>query len=136
MTRRPLDPAAALALCPRACLKRKDAHADRTQDARPFPDDGKGTLAKWLVKEGDDVKSGDPRRDRDRQGDDGVRSGRRRQDRQDSRSGGTDGVKVGAPIAILAEEGEDVSAAAAPKADTAPVEAPKQLFLRPRQTKR
>jgi pyruvate dehydrogenase E2 component (dihydrolipoamide acetyltransferase) len=37
---------------------------------------------------------------------------------------GTDGVKVGAPIAILAAEGEDVSAAA-PKADTAPAEAPK-----------
>ena len=37
---------------------------------------------------------------------------------------GTDGVKVGAPIAILAGEGEDVSAAA-PKADTAPAEPPK-----------
>jgi pyruvate dehydrogenase E2 component (dihydrolipoamide acetyltransferase) len=36
---------------------------------------------------------------------------------------GTDGVKVGAPIAILAAEGEDVSAAA-PKADT-PAEPPK-----------
>ena len=43
-----------------------------------------GTLAKWLVKEGDDGQIGrHPRRDRDRQGDDGVRGGRRRQDRQD-----------------------------------------------------
>ena len=43
-----------------------------------------GTLAKWLVKEGDTVKSGDLHgRDRDRQGDDGVRGGRRRHDRQD-----------------------------------------------------
>src|SRR5438067_857236 len=40
---------------------------------------------------------------------------------------GTDGVKVGAPIAILAGEGEDAgkAAAAAPKADTAPPAAPK-----------
>jgi pyruvate dehydrogenase E2 component (dihydrolipoamide acetyltransferase) len=40
---------------------------------------------------------------------------------------GTDGVKVGAPIAILAGEGEDAgkAAAAAPKADTAPPPAPK-----------
>ena len=43
-----------------------------------------GTLAKWLVKEGDDGQvRRHPGRDRDRQGDDGVRSGRRRQDRQD-----------------------------------------------------
>ncbi len=43
-----------------------------------------GTLAKWLVKEGDKVDVGrHPRRDRDRQGDDGVRGGRRRHDRQD-----------------------------------------------------
>ena len=43
-----------------------------------------GTLAKWLVKEGDDGEiRRHPRRDRDRQGDDGVRSGRRRHDRQD-----------------------------------------------------
>ncbi len=38
-----------------------------------------GKLAKWLKKEGDTIKSGDVhRRDRDRQGDDGGRSGRRR----------------------------------------------------------
>ena len=43
-----------------------------------------GTLAKWLVKEGDDGQIGrHPGRDRDRQGDDGVRGGRRRHDRQD-----------------------------------------------------
>ena len=43
-----------------------------------------GTLAKWLVKEGDEVEvRRHPRRDRDRQGDDGVRSGRRRHDRED-----------------------------------------------------
>ena len=43
-----------------------------------------GTLAKWLVKEGDDGQVGrHPGRDRDRQGDDGVRGGRRGDDRQD-----------------------------------------------------
>jgi len=40
-------------------------------------------------------------------------------------------VKVGAPIAILAGEGEDVSATA-PKADTAPVEAPKAAAPAPK----
>ena len=45
-----------------------------------------GTLAKWLVKEGDKVAvRRHPRRDRDRQGDDGVRGGRRRHDREDPR---------------------------------------------------
>jgi len=38
---------------------------------------------------------------------------------------GTDGVKVGAPIAIMAGEGETVDAGAAPKADTHPAAAPK-----------
>jgi len=38
---------------------------------------------------------------------------------------GTDGVKVGAPIAIMAGEGESVEAGAAPKADTPPPTPPK-----------
>jgi pyruvate dehydrogenase E2 component (dihydrolipoamide acetyltransferase) len=38
---------------------------------------------------------------------------------------GTDGVKVGAPIAIMAGEGESVDATAAPKPDTAAPAAPK-----------
>jgi pyruvate dehydrogenase E2 component (dihydrolipoamide acetyltransferase) len=38
---------------------------------------------------------------------------------------GTDGVKVGAPIALIAGEGESVDAAAAPKANAAPAAAPK-----------
>ncbi len=45
-----------------------------------------GTLAKWLVKEGDTVRSGDLMAEIEtRQGDDGVRGGRRRRDRQDPR---------------------------------------------------
>ena len=49
----------------------------------------KGKLAKWLKKEGDTVKAGDVhRRDRDRQGDDGSRGGRRGHARQDPRRRG------------------------------------------------
>ena len=84
-----------------------------------------GTLAKWLVKEGDEVKSGDILAE--------IETDKATMEFEAVDEGtiakilvaeGTDGVKVGAPIAILAGEGEDVSAAA-PKADTAPAEAPK-----------
>ena len=84
-----------------------------------------GTLAKWLVKEGDDVKSGDILAE--------IETDKATMEFEAVDEGkiarilvaeGTDGVKVGQPIAILAEEGEDVSAAA-PKADTAPPEPPK-----------
>ena len=55
---------------------------DRTQDARAFPDDG-GGHARQVAGEG--RRHGrvrrHPRRDRDRQGDDGVRGGRRGHDR-------------------------------------------------------
>jgi pyruvate dehydrogenase E2 component (dihydrolipoamide acetyltransferase) len=84
-----------------------------------------GTLAKWLVKEGDEVKSGDILAE--------IETDKATMEFEAVDEGtiakilvaeGTDGVKVGAPIAILAAEGEDVSAAA-PKADTTPAEAPK-----------
>jgi pyruvate dehydrogenase E2 component (dihydrolipoamide acetyltransferase) len=86
-----------------------------------------GTLAKWLVKEGDDVKSGDILAE--------IETDKATMEFEAVDEGkiakilvpeGTDGVKVGAPIAIMAGEGEDVSVAgAAPKADTAPPAAPK-----------
>src|SRR5438270_4830293 len=87
-----------------------------------------GTLAKWLVKEGDEVKSGDILAE--------IETDKATMEFEAVDEGkiakilvaeGTDGVKVGAPIAILAGEGEDASAAAgaAPKADTAPAAAPK-----------
>src|SRR5207248_1518068 len=87
-----------------------------------------GTLAKWLVKEGDDVKSGDILAE--------IETDKATMEFEAVDEGkiakilvpeGTDGVKVGAPIAILAGEGEDASAAAsaAPKADTAPAAPPK-----------
>jgi pyruvate dehydrogenase E2 component (dihydrolipoamide acetyltransferase) len=100
-----------------------------------------GTLAKWLVKEGDEVKSGDILAE--------IETDKATMEFEAVDEGtvakilvaeGTDGVKVGAPIAILAGEGEAVSdaaagdsgqseegaaASAAPKADTAPPAPPK-----------
>src|SRR6476659_3380795 len=87
-----------------------------------------GTLAKWLVKEGDKVASGDILAE--------IETDKATMEFEAVDEGtiakilvpeGTDGVKVGAPIAILAGEGEDASkaAAAAPKADTSAAPPPK-----------
>ena len=87
-----------------------------------------GTLAKWLVKEGDRVASGDILAE--------IETDKATMEFEAVDEGtvakilvpeGTDGVKVGAPIAILAGEDEDASAAAsaAPKADTAAPSPPK-----------
>jgi pyruvate dehydrogenase E2 component (dihydrolipoamide acetyltransferase) len=90
-----------------------------------------GTLAKWLVKEGDAVKSGDILAE--------IETDKATMEFEAVDEGkiakilvpeGTDGVKVGAPIAILAAEGEDVSAAA-PTVD-APAEAPKAAAPAPK----
>ena len=79
-----------------------------------------GTLAKWLVKEGDEVKSGDILAE--------IETDKATMEFEAVDEGkiarilvpeGTDGVKVGAPIAIMAEEGESVDAGASPKPDTA-----------------
>ena len=73
-----------------------------------------GTLAKWLVKEGDTVKSGDILAE--------IETDKATMEFEAVDEGtigqilvaeGSDGVKVGAPIATLFEEGEDASAAAA-----------------------
>jgi pyruvate dehydrogenase E1 component beta subunit len=82
-----------------------------------------GTLAKWLVKEGDDVKSGDILAE--------IETDKATMEFEAVDEGkiakilvpeGTDNVKVGQPIAILAGDGETVSdaPAAAPAADEAP----------------
>jgi len=74
-----------------------------------------GTLAKWLVKEGDTVASGDILAE--------IETDKATMEFEAVDEGtiakilvaeGTDGVKVGAPIAILAGEGEDVSAQPSP----------------------
>jgi len=87
-----------------------------------------GTLAKWLVKEGDIVSSGDILAE--------IETDKATMEFEAVDEGtiakilvseGTDGVKVGTPIAILAAEGEDASAAAAapaPKPDATPAPAP------------
>ena len=92
-----------------------------------------GTLAKWLVKEGDEVKSGDILAE--------IETDKATMEFEAVDEGtiakilvgeGTDGVKVGTPIAILAGEGEDASAAApasaapAPKTDAAPAPEPQK----------
>ena len=86
-----------------------------------------GTLAKWLIKAGDTVKSGDLMAE--------IETDKATMEFEAVDEGviaeivvpeGTDNVKVGQVIAILAVEGEDASAAkAAPKADAPKAEAPK-----------
>src|SRR3989442_11116004 len=80
-----------------------------------------GTLAKSLVKEGDEVKSGDILAE--------IETDKATMEFEAVDEGtiakilvaeGTDGVKVGAPIAILAGEGEDASKAAAAKSPSPP----------------
>ncbi|MFL6752657.1 MAG: pyruvate dehydrogenase complex E1 component subunit beta [Sphingomicrobium sp.] len=79
-----------------------------------------GTLAKWLVKEGDDVKSGDIlaeiETDKATMEFEAVDEGKLAKILVPE---GTEGVKVGQPIALLAGDGEQISEApaAAPKAE-------------------
>ena len=77
-----------------------------------------GTLAKWLVKEGDEVKSGDILAE--------IETDKATMEFEAVDEGkiakilvaeGTDGVKVGAPIAILAGEGESTDSARAEPVD-------------------
>ena len=102
-----------------------------------------GTLAKWLVKEGDTVASGDILAE--------IETDKATMEFEAVDEGtiskilvpeGTDGVKVGAPIALLAAEGESPEAPA-PKADepktsvpepkAAPVPAPESESPTPHQ---
>jgi len=79
-----------------------------------------GTLSKWLVKEGDTVKSGDVMAE--------IETDKATMEFEAVDEGkigkivvpeGTDGVKVGTVIAVLVEDGEAVPASApAPRADT------------------
>jgi pyruvate dehydrogenase E1 component beta subunit len=80
-----------------------------------------GTLAKWLVKEGDEVKSGDILAE--------IETDKATMEFEAVDEGkiakilvpeGTDGVKVGQPIALLAADGEQISDAAATPAAAAP----------------
>ena len=96
-----------------------------------------GTLAKWLVKEGDAVKSGDILAE--------IETDKATMEFEAVDEGtiaqilvaeGTDGVKVGALIALLIEDGEDASAAPTQQrsgeaADAKPVETPKDKGVPP-----
>ena len=84
-----------------------------------------GTLAKWLVKEGDKVKSGDIIAE--------IETDKATMEFEAVDEGivgkiliaeGAEGVKVNTPIAIIGEEGEDMSAAASAAPAPAAAEAP------------
>jgi pyruvate dehydrogenase E1 component beta subunit len=90
------------------------------------PTMGEGTLAKWMVKEGDTVKSGDILAE--------IETDKATMEFEAVDEGvigkiliaeGTEGVKVNAAIAVLLEDGESADAivASAPVAEAAPVEA-------------
>jgi pyruvate dehydrogenase E1 component beta subunit len=83
-----------------------------------------GTLAKWLVKEGDTVKSGDIIAE--------IETDKATMEFEAVDEGvigkilipeGTEGVKVNTPIAMIGEEGEDMSATPVSAADAAPAPA-------------
>ncbi|KTT73791.1 pyruvate dehydrogenase complex dihydrolipoamide acetyltransferase [Sphingomonas sanguinis] len=83
-----------------------------------------GTLAKWLVKEGDTVKSGDIMAE--------IETDKATMEFEAVDEGviakilvaeGSDNVKVGTVIAILAEEGEDASSVQAPSKSETPAPA-------------
>lgn len=85
-----------------------------------------GTLAKWLVKEGDSVKAGDLMAE--------IETDKATMEFEAVDEGviakilvaeGTDGVKVGTVIAVLAGDGEDAASVSAPKAEAPKAEAPK-----------
>jgi len=87
-----------------------------------------GTLAKWLVKEGDTVQSGDLLAE--------IETDKATMEFEAVDEGvvgkilvaeGTEGVKVNSPIAIIGEEGEDMSA----PASTTPKEAPASSNVAP-----
>jgi len=84
-----------------------------------------GTLAKWLVKEGDDVKSGDILAE--------IETDKATMEFEAVDEGkiakilvpeGSEGVKVGAPIALLAADGESASSATAPSPGSAAASPP------------
>jgi pyruvate dehydrogenase E2 component (dihydrolipoamide acetyltransferase) len=85
-----------------------------------------GTLSKWLVKEGDTVSSGDVIAE--------IETDKATMEVEAVDEGtvakllvpaGTEGVKVNAVIAVLAEDGEDVSSVSVPETKAAPAPAPK-----------
>ena len=98
-----------------------------------------GTLAKWLVAEGAEVRSGDVIAE--------IETDKATMEVEALDDGtigkiliaaGTEGVKVNSPIAVLLEEGEsaDAVASAAPAAPVAEMAAPAAQQRRPRRLQR
>jgi pyruvate dehydrogenase E2 component (dihydrolipoyllysine-residue acetyltransferase) len=94
-----------------------------------------GTLSKWLVKEGDTISSGDIIAE--------IETDKATMEVEAVDEGtvakllvpaGTEGVKVNAVIAVLAEEGEDASSIKAPEAKAAPAPEPKAAEPSPQPT--
>jgi len=94
-----------------------------------------GTLSKWLVKEGDTISSGDVIAE--------IETDKATMEVEAVDEGtvakllvpaGTEGVKVNAVIAVLAEEGEDASSIKAPEAKAAPAPEPKAAEPSPKPT--
>jgi pyruvate dehydrogenase E2 component (dihydrolipoamide acetyltransferase) len=94
-----------------------------------------GTLSKWLVKEGDTISSGDVIAE--------IETDKATMEVEAVDEGtiakllvpaGTEGVKVNAVIAVLAEEGEDASSIKAPEAKAAPAPEPKAAEASPKPT--
>jgi pyruvate dehydrogenase E2 component (dihydrolipoyllysine-residue acetyltransferase) len=94
-----------------------------------------GTLSKWLVKEGDTISSGDIIAE--------IETDKATMEVEAVDEGtvakllvpaGTEGVKVNAVIAVLAEEGEDASSIKAPEAKAAPAPEPKAADPSPKPT--
>jgi pyruvate dehydrogenase E2 component (dihydrolipoamide acetyltransferase) len=91
-----------------------------------------GTLAKWLVKEGDSVSSGDLLAEIETDKatmefeavDDGIVG-------KLLVAAGTNDVKVNTPIAILLEEGEELGAVSTPPPSKAPVPQPSEIPVQP-----
>jgi pyruvate dehydrogenase E1 component beta subunit len=95
-----------------------------------------GTLAKWLVKEGDEVRSGDILAE--------IETDKATMEFEAVDEGkiakilvpeGTDGVKVGAPIAILEAEGAASEPAAAPVKQEETVQGPQDAIPKPSDQK-
>jgi pyruvate dehydrogenase E1 component beta subunit len=103
-----------------------------------------GTLAKWLVKEGDTVSAGDIMAE--------IETDKATMEFEAVDEGvvgkilvaeGTEGVKVNTPIAVLVEEGESVDdiatpskpAEAAPAASAEPAEAPASVPAQPKESR-
>jgi pyruvate dehydrogenase E2 component (dihydrolipoamide acetyltransferase) len=131
---RPLDPEWRFALCARRLKQPEMPMPTELKMPALSPTMEEGTLAKWLVKEGDVVKSGDLLAE--------IETDKATMEFEAVDEGtvtkilvaeGTDGVKVGTAIALIAGEGEstDAPAPATAAAPAPAAKAPEEKKLEP-----